>query len=227
MTGVDYQIAAGSLARYMRPGLSSFPRREGSRGAYLFAAAERESYWRDRLEFARNRLKVGLSWKSSNIRGERALSCTRLAQWGEIFKVPGIIFVSLQYDECERELAEAEARFGVTIVRYPEVDMYNDLDETAALMKALDLVISAPTTVSLLSAALGVATWQMQYGIDWQYHGLPNSPWYPTMRNYVRAWDQPWEEVLSRIAGDLARVSRAGIESSVLPSTSEASGKAQ
>ena len=82
--------------------------------------------------------------------------------------------------------------------------MFNDLDETAALMRGLDLVISAPTTVSVLSAALGVPTWQMQYGVDWQFHGLPNVPWYPAMRNYVREWDRPWEEVLARIAGDVS-----------------------
>jgi hypothetical protein len=201
--GVDYQIAGGSLGQYLRLDLASFPKREDTGGAYLFADPGREAHWRERLAKDGNGLKVGISWRSSNLRGERALSCTRLGQWGEIFKVAGVRFINLQYDESEAELKAAETAFGVTIQRYPEVDMYNDLDETAALMRGLDLVISAPTSVSILSAALGVPTWQMNHGVEWQLHGEANNPWYPAMRNYARRWDQPWEDILKQIAGEL------------------------
>jgi len=220
LNGVDFQIACGSLGRFVRPDLASFPRREATGGAYLFANPVREAAWRKRIASLGPGLKVGICWRSTNIKGERALSCTRLMQWGEVFKVPGVRFISVQYDECEAELAEAEAAFGVTIERFPEVDMYDDLDETAALMRGLDLVISAPTSVSILSAALGVPTWQMNHGVEWQLHGLDHNPWYPSMRNYARRWDQPWEDVLAKIAVELgalaenrsaATVGRAGI----------------
>jgi hypothetical protein len=206
--GVDVQIAAGSLGQYLRPELASFPKRESSGGAYLFADQTREAVWREQFKTLGPGLKVGVSWRSSNTQGERALSCTRLTQWGEIFKVSGIQWVNVQYDDCEAELREAEEKFGVKIQRYPEVDMYNDLDETAALMRGLDLVISAPTSVAIMSAALGVPTWQMNYGIDWQCHGQANCPWYPAMTNYPRRWDQPWEEILATIARDLPRFDR-------------------
>jgi len=203
--GVEYQIAAGSLGKYFRQELTDFPKREETGGAYLIADAGREAVWRDKLAEGGTGLKVGVSWRSSNLRGERALSCTRLSQWGELFKVPGVRFINLQYDPCEAELAEAEALHGIHIERYP-VDMYDDLDETAALMRSLDLVISAPTSVSILSAALGVATWQMNYGVEWQLHGQANNPWYPAMTNYARRWDEPWEDILKRMAGDLQAV---------------------
>ena len=99
---------------------------------------------------------MGVSWRSTDLAGDRAPQCTKLVQWGAILRVAGVHFVNVQYDECEAELSEAEAAHGVKIQRYPEVDMFNDLDETAALMRGLDLVITAPTSVSILSAALGV-----------------------------------------------------------------------
>ena len=203
--GVEYQIAAGSLGKYFRQGLADFPKREETGGGYLVADAGREAYWRDKLAQGGAGLKVGVSWRSTNLRGERALSCTRLSQWGEIFKVPGVRIINLQYDQqqAEAELKEAEAMHGVKIERYPEVDMYDDLDETAALMRGLDLVITAPTSVSHLSAALGVPTWQMNHGVEWQLHGQANHPWYPAMKNYARRWDQPWEDILKRLAHDL------------------------
>ncbi len=207
--GVDYQISGGSLGQYLRGDLASFPKREETGGAYLFAEPAREGFWRDKLGKLGAELKVGISWRSSNLRGERALSCTNLRQWKEIFGVAGVRFINLQYDECEAELKEAEGLYGIRIERFPEVDMYDDLAETAALMRGLDLVISAPTSVSILSAALGVATWQMNYGAEWQCHGLANNPWYPAMKNFARRWDQPWEEILKDIASELAGKAQA------------------
>jgi hypothetical protein len=55
----------------------------------------------------------------------------------------------------QRGACAARERFGVELTVFPEVDLYNDLDEAAALTCALDLVISAPTAVSLHAAALG------------------------------------------------------------------------
>jgi hypothetical protein len=49
----------------------------------------------------------------------------------------------------------------------------------------------------------------MNYGAEWQCHGLPDNPWYPAMRNYARQWDKPWEEILARIAQDLRALADA------------------
>jgi predicted O-linked N-acetylglucosamine transferase (SPINDLY family) len=206
---IDYQVAAGSLGQFLRPDLASFPKREATGGAYLIADAGREAHWKQKLAQLGPGLKVGVCWRSSNVKGDRALYCTLLTQWGDVLKVPGVQFVNLQYDECEAELQESEAAFGVKIQRYPEVDMFNDLDETAALMRGLDLVISAGTAVSILSAALGVPTWQLNYGLDWQCHGLPHNPWYAAMRNYPRQWNESWEKTLQRISHALAHESGA------------------
>ena len=206
MHDVDLQIAAGSLAQHLRPGLASFPRRT----RYLLADDKRIAYWKHKLAALGPGLKVGVCWRSTNLAGERKLSCTTLAQWTEVFKVPGVQFVSVQYDECRAELDAAQSATGVEIHQFPEVDMYNDLDGTAALLCALDLVISAPTAVSVLAAALGVATWQLNYLADWQCHGGIGNPWYRTMRQFVRQWDQRWERALSEVAMNLAELARDG-----------------
>ena len=80
------------------------------------------------------------------------------------------------------------------------MDLYNDLDEAAALTRALDLVISAPTAVSLHAAALEVPTWQMSYGADWHVHGTDRDLWFPAITMFKRAWDEEWEAVIAEIA---------------------------
>ena len=59
-----------------------------------------------------------------------------------------------------------------------------DIDATASLIAALDLVISAPTTVSILSGALGVPTWQLTCGADWHGLGQSRSPWQPRLKRF-------------------------------------------
>jgi Flp pilus assembly protein TadD len=195
----DFQCAAASLARWLRPTLASFPDRRN----YLVAGQSRVGYWRGRFAALGDGLKIGFSWRSHNMQGERALSCTELGQWAALFSIPGVHWICLQYDECRRELKEARARFGVTLHELAEVDMFDDLDETAAVISALDLVISAPTTVSVLAAALGIETWQLTFGADWQTHGTQHNPWYPALRRFPRAWNEDWEEVIAKVAAQL------------------------
>ena len=199
LEGIDLQCPAGSLARWLRPTLASFPRRDG----YLVAPASRVAYWRERLASLGPGMTVGFSWRSSNTKGERALVFTHLDQWGPIFGVPGVRFVCLQYDDCREELAAARARFGVDLEAFPEVDLFNDLEEAAALTRAVDLVISAPTAASLLAAALGVPTWQITYGTDWHMHGTDHVPWMPATTRFSRNWDEGWEALVETIAGRL------------------------
>lgn len=197
--GFDYQVAAGNAARWLRPSLASFPNRSG----YLTVDPQRRAYWRTRIAGLGRGPKVGFSWRSTDLRGERALACPQITDWDPLFALPEINWICLQYDECRRELDYARQRCRASLHHFAEVDMFNDLHETAALMSALDIVVSAPTTVSVLAGALGVETWQLTYGGDWQTHGTPHNPWYPSMRRYVRGWQQPWCAVTTAVAGEL------------------------
>jgi hypothetical protein len=197
--GIDYQIPAGSLGRWLRPGIESFPRRRG----YLAADPARVGHWKERLRALGTGPKIGFSWRSINTRGERALACTTIDLWGPILRTPGAHFICLQYDECSDELEAAQAQFGVAAHRFAELDLFSDVDGAAALMLALDLVISAPTSVTDLSSALGVPTWQLHHGADWKMHNLDHHPWYPTLRRFQRGLDQPWDEVIREVAAQL------------------------
>jgi predicted O-linked N-acetylglucosamine transferase (SPINDLY family) len=195
----DYQCAAGSLAQWLRPNLASFPQQNNS----LKADPARVAYWKTRLAELGPGPKIGFCWRSGITTGERNLHYTTLDQWGPIFTLPGVHFINLQYDECSAELNEARQHFGVPLHAFTEVDMYNELNEAAALIKALDLVISAPTSVYTIAAAQGVNTWVMTSGVAWFTHGTEHSPWYPTLRFFNRQWNQPWDEIIKDVSSQL------------------------
>lgn len=199
--GVDCQTPAGSLSRCYRPALESFPRHHG----YLSPDPERVTHWKAWLESLGSGPKVGIAWRSMNRGAGREPHYTELEQWGEILKTPGIIFVNLQYDECREELAEVRRKLGVDIHEPPDIRLRDDLDEVVALTKALDLVISAGTSVIGMAGAVGAPAWMFTLEGNWTQLGTDHLPWMPSVKIYSKSWEAPWAPVLQRIAGDLER----------------------
>jgi hypothetical protein len=148
-------------------------------------------------------MKVGFAWRSGRKSGERSLADSRIEHWKALFRLAGVHWICLQYDDCEEELGRARRQFGVALHRFDDVDFFDDLDEVAALNTGLDLVIARRSAVSLLSAALGVQTWEFHFGADWQAHGTDGNPWLPAATRFKRAWDCTWEAFFERLAESL------------------------
>ena len=88
----------------------------------------------------------------------------------------------------------------MTLHAFEEVDLYDDIEETMALTQALDLVITAPTVVSVMSGALGVPTCMMTYGVLLETLGTDYSPWFSSLLPFVRRWDSGWEQTIEAVA---------------------------
>ncbi|WP_083897103.1 tetratricopeptide repeat protein, partial [Azospirillum sp. B506] len=197
----DYHIPAGSVPRLLRERLSAFP----TRSCWLFADGSRIADWRERLDGAGDDLRVGISWRSQLMTADRCGAYLPLDAWGPVFAVPGVTFVNLQYDECQREILAAERQFGQPIYGWTGVDLRDDFEQTAALVSALDLVIAPANSVAELAGALGVPVWRFGHR-DWTQLGTAGRPWYPSMRLFQPLAGQGLEQALQRIAVDLRRV---------------------
>ncbi|MDQ2106195.1 tetratricopeptide repeat protein, partial [Azospirillum isscasi] len=176
-TGIDRHVAMGSLPRWLRPRLDRFPPRR----FFLTADPERAALWRERVGALGSGLTVGIAWRSGLMTAERRGAYAPLADWGAVFAVPGVRFVTLQYGDCAAEIADAERRFGVTIHRWDDLDLKDDLDGVAALMSVLDLVVTPASSVGELAGALGVPVWRFGPRRDWTALGTGVRPWFPAM----------------------------------------------
>jgi len=143
--------------KFFRPTVESFPERAG----YLTPDPERVAYWKARLDDLGPGPKVGICWRSGMRSADRNRYYTSLDQWGPIFDVPSVHFVSLQYDDCKAELDAARAKHGVEIHMPDGIDLKNNLDDAAALTAALDLVLSAPTSVGMTAIGVGTELWSL------------------------------------------------------------------
>ena len=179
----------------------SRPRRRSS-----FPTPTRVAAWQERLAEIGPGPYVGVSWRSKIQTAERRLEYTRLDEWRDIFAVPGVTWVNLQYDDCNRELRDAEKRFGVQIHRWDWLDLMNDFDEVAALMAALDLVVAPFNAVAMLSGALGVRTVAMGNRYGWGELGSGRMPWQPAIVVASRMPNEEWDEVLAVAAREVTQV---------------------
>ncbi len=198
---LDVQIPAGSLARYLRPTVSDFPTSAG----YLVADPVAAIHWREQIQALGPGLKVGITWRSGLTREGRHRHYSRLTEWGACFNVPYVHFINLQYDNCAEELAVAERLFGVTIHVFPGLDLFNDLDGTAALVVGLDLVIAAGNATGEIAAALGVPVWRLEsHGRAWTSLGTDAFPWHPMVQVFRQTTRGDWQTLLDRVAHALA-----------------------
>lgn len=193
-TDVELWTPMGSLLRRWRRGVEAFP----DRRAFLTADAARTDHWRRTLAVLGDRPKVGVLWKSLKFDASRRKWFSAFDQWRPVLASDNVVFVNLQYGDCDAELAQAEAQ-GLSIWRPPGIDLKIDLDEVAALTSALDLVIGPANATSNIAAACGVPVWMPAPPAAWTRLGTDRYPWYPSVRCFVAETLNAWDPVMERI----------------------------
>jgi tetratricopeptide (TPR) repeat protein len=170
---------------------------------YLRAEPARVQAWRARLQSGQ--LNVGIAWSGkpthfNDLNRSMSLSTFLHAT------AHGCRFVSLQPGLREADRTELTARPDV----FDAGGELRDFAETAALVEALDLVVSVDTSVAHLAGALAKPVWVLlPYVPDWRWMlERSDSPWYPTARLYRQPQIGDWASVLQRVREDLTAMAR-------------------
>jgi len=199
----DFVIPIGSLPKFLRNNFDAFPQK-----SYLFPDADKVSVWCNRLKTLGSGLSVGISWHGSAIPRVRRIRSIMLEQWAELFSLSGIHFINLQYGDCERELREIKENLNITILDWEDADPLKDLDNFAAEIAALDLIISVDNSTVHMAGAIGKQVWVLLPFVPDRRWMLKreDSPWYPTMRLFRQPSPGDWESVIARVKGELLKL---------------------
>jgi Flp pilus assembly protein TadD len=150
-------------------------------------------------------LRVGLVWAGAGrLEQPRAAAIDRrrsmrFADMAPLGAVPGCAFVSLQLGAPAAQAAASP---------FPLIDLTDrltDFADTAALIEALDLVITVDTAVAHVAGALGKPVWLLnRFDACWRWpRDRDDSAWYPTVRLFRQTKPGDWGEVIQRVAAAL------------------------
>lgn len=195
---VDYFIPVADLPQIFRRTREHFPHHDG----YLQADPTRVAFWAERLAGLGARPKIGVSWRGGTELTRTGLRSMDVAMLGPLMHAVEADYVCLQYGDVKDDLAKAEAA-ELRLHYWPE--SIKDLDEFAALVSALDLVITVCNTTVHYAGALGTPVWVMSPKIpEWRYGLYSESlPWYPSSRMYRQQVAGDWTYLIDCMRRDL------------------------
>jgi hypothetical protein len=198
----EFEISIGSLPLHLRPARDAFPQTAG----YLRADPAKVRHWRESLGATGVSRRIGVAWRGGTLRNRQYLRSLDLAEMLPVLRQPGCEFVNLQYGDRRDELRAVCDQSGI-VVRDLAQDIGADIDELAAAIEALDLVITVDNTIAHLSGALGKRVWILvPFSAEWRYgRDRETMDWYPSARLFRQDAPRDWTAVVARIAHSLMR----------------------
>lgn len=148
-----------------------------------------------RPHVTKDRLTIGLRWSGNKQFEKEHHKLFPPAPFFDAVKRDGVRFISLQRD------ADLDAK--PDWVETVRLDSWTDTQRAVA---SCDVVISSCTSVSHLSAAMGVKTWVVIPVMAYYLYALPGAktPYYDSMRLYRQSvfgqWHHPMEELRNAVA---------------------------
>ncbi|GAB6968532.1 tetratricopeptide repeat protein [Komagataeibacter kakiaceti JCM 25156] len=154
-------------------------------------------------------LRVGLVWGGASrpdIPAAHAMDRRRsvpLRALAPLAGLAGLNLVSLQMGDYTRQMMDMPA--GMRL--YDPMESVRDMDDTAALIAGLDVVVSVDTAMAHLAGGMGCPVILLdRFDNCWRWlSGRTDSPWYPTLRIVRQLNPGQWEDVVSRLCSMLAR----------------------
>ncbi len=196
----DAHVSLTSLPHFLGTTLETIP----AAASYLKAEPELAEKWRKKI--GKKGFRIGLNWKGKTGGDNDPFRSFPLAALAPLARVPGVRLISLQKGDGVAELDGLPE--GMTVETLGE-DFDSGPDafiDSAAVMEALDLVVTCDTSIAHLAGALGRPVWVgLKHVPEWRWQlGRTDSPWYPGMTLFRQAGHGDWHSVFAAMAARLA-----------------------
>jgi tetratricopeptide (TPR) repeat protein len=200
-TDFDYHTSMMSLPLAFKTNLSTIP----ANIPYLFAQKEKVK----KFNIAHiNQINIGLVWSGSTIHHNDANRSIALEQ------LRPLLDINANFHCLQKEIREIDY---LALDNLPDLKTYttqlNDFSDTAALIDAMDLIISVDTSVAHLAGAMGKPVWILLPSTPdfrWMLN-TEDSPWYPTARLFRQEILGSWERVIQTVALELKELVKSSL----------------
>jgi hypothetical protein len=204
LPALDYAVPMLTLAGMFTPNPGAIPADDRE---YFLNSRDIER-WADKFKVLPEGIRIGICWAGMARTAHPTamaidqLRSAELASFAPLAKVPGIMWVSLQKGPPASQIVDRPN--GMNIADFTE-EMH-DFYETCCAIEACDLVITVDTAVVHAAASLGKPTWLLsRWDGCWRWFGdRADSPWYPSLRQFVQHKPHDWNGVMKEVARELA-----------------------
>lgn len=200
--GVTHKIEMGGLGEF-------FAAEPFRRDRYLSADCARRAAWNAWLREERqdqvlqSRPRIGLAWTGGSWETGRARRSLAFEDVLALMRGQDATFVSLEYEDRKKDLEFAPQ----VLNPYWATRKGAEMDDLAAILVNLDLVISVQTSVVDYAGALGVPCWALcDANPQWRYTGFfgdDTMGFYESVKVYRQSEPGAWGPVVQRVARDL------------------------
>ena len=140
---------------------------------------------KSKISIYKKKYKIGLSWKSFSDKFATDKSLN-LKDLNKIFSLTNCGIFNLQYGDVEDEINSFNNTTKNKLISIEGLDLINDFEGIASLLKSLDVFISVSNSTAHLAGALGVKTILIKPENFAVFHywnqKTDNTPWYSSVR---------------------------------------------
>ena len=171
---------------------------------YLHAEPALVEHWKRQLP--EEGVRIGIAWQGNPTSLFDQGRSIPLACFAPLARLPNVRLISLQMNHGLDQLERLPDGMEVTTLGPGFNAGPDNVVDTAAVMKNLDLIISTDTSVPHIAGALGCPIWVLlKAAPDWRWQlEREDCPWYPTMRLFRQKRAGEWDEVMARVAAAAA-----------------------
>lgn len=200
--GIGRYMMLADLQSVVRPSVEAFPDQAG----YLAPDATETAHWKDRFRATGSGPAVGISWRSGMRRAGARHNYPELKDIVPLLEVAEFLPVCLQYDASGSETEAIQATSGRQLYIPPGIDQREELDRVAAMIAALDLVISPNTSVLMMAGAVGTPSIGLHSQCGAIFFGAERDPWFPGECSLVKTGDRSWPALIDEAIPHLIRM---------------------
>jgi tetratricopeptide (TPR) repeat protein len=189
-TPFDYAVPLLSLPKLFNTDLNTIPVQDKFR-----ATNSKVDFWKQKLRLSSHKLNIGLA-----ISGNRNFKLFRdnLVPI-ELFE---LLLPSCHFFVVQKDLTEKEQAF---IEQHPEIvflgEEIENFHDTAAILQAMDYVISSDTAIIHLAGSLHIQSFLLlRWNCDWRWFlNRDDSPWYPSVHVLRQPTKGDWGSVIKTL----------------------------
>tara|TARA_Y100001970_G_C14188407_1_gene833935 strand:- start:118 stop:1398 length:1281 start_codon:yes stop_codon:yes gene_type:complete len=158
------------------------------------------NYWKEKLNHIKGN-KIGLCWQGDPNYGRDFMRSIPLKKFEKLFLIPNLNFINFTKGAGQDQLKDFKFKDKIYDYSHELDNGANSFEDSIALLKNIDLLITVDTAVGHIASTMDVSTWLLlDSSADWRWHAQTNNfSWYNNLKFFKQKKINVWDDVIGEI----------------------------